>query len=81
MARIAVQEPELAAALVPGQAAGTGGSQAAKEAVPWRAFLRNRPLQALAYTHFCNNWWVLMELVRQDHRMPRPLMELLGRRT
>ena len=25
--------------------------------VPWRAFLRCRPVQALAYTHFCNNWF------------------------
>ena len=31
----------------------------AAEGVPWRAFLRNRPVQALAYVHFCNNWWVL----------------------
>lgn len=23
---------------------------------PWRAFLRNAPVRALAYTHFCNNW-------------------------
>ena len=26
--------------------------------VPWRGFLRNSPVRALAYTHFCNNWWV-----------------------
>lgn len=25
--------------------------------MPWRAFLRNGPLRALAYTHFCNNWF------------------------
>lgn len=24
---------------------------------PWRAFARNGPLKALAYTHFCNNWF------------------------
>lgn len=28
----------------------------AKQGVPWRAFLRCRPVQALAYVHFCNNW-------------------------
>lgn len=26
-------------------------------ATPWRAFLSNRPLQALAFAHFCNNWF------------------------
>lgn len=25
--------------------------------VPWRAFLRSRAVQALMYTHFCNNWF------------------------
>lgn len=30
----------------------------AKQPVPWRAFLRNPPLRALGYTHFCNNWCV-----------------------
>ncbi|GMH37108.1 hypothetical protein BSKO_04981 [Bryopsis sp. KO-2023] len=29
----------------------------ADEPLPWRAMLRNRPLQALMYTHFCNNWF------------------------
>ena len=28
------------------------------QVTPWRAFLRNVPVRALAYTHFCNNWWV-----------------------
>lgn len=27
------------------------------QAVPYRAFLRSRPVQALMYTHFCNNWF------------------------
>ncbi len=27
-----------------------------EQAMPWRAFLRNGPMRALAYTHFCNNW-------------------------
>ena len=26
------------------------------QVTPWRAFLRNTPVRALAYTHFCNNW-------------------------
>jgi ACS family sodium-dependent inorganic phosphate cotransporter len=26
-------------------------------AVPWRSFLRSPPVRALAYTHFCNNWF------------------------
>eukprot|EP00210_Caulerpa_lentillifera_P007326 g7002.t1 len=25
--------------------------------IPWRAMLRCRPLRALIYTHFCNNWF------------------------
>ena len=67
MARIAVQEPELAAALVHKQPHGPSSQQGStalaagkeeEESVPWRAFIRNRPLQALAYTHFCNNWCV-----------------------
>lgn len=34
---------------------GHGGVIDARKAVPWRAFLRNPPLRALAYTHFCNS--------------------------
>lgn len=34
-----------------------GGVVPVNFVVPWRAFLRNRPVQALAYTHFCNNWF------------------------
>lgn len=26
---------------------------------PWRAFLRSKPVRALTYVHFCNNWSVL----------------------
>jgi MFS transporter, ACS family, solute carrier family 17 (sodium-dependent inorganic phosphate cotransporter), other len=25
--------------------------------LPWRAFLRNGPVRALSFTHFCNNWF------------------------
>lgn len=38
---------------VTGAAAAAAASD---EAMPWRAFLRNTPVRALAYTHFCNNW-------------------------
>lgn len=44
---------------------GSHGNEADKEepGVPWRAFLRNRPVQALAYVHFCNNWYPLLSSV------------------
>ena len=38
------------------QARGAARQPAQQEAMPWRAFLRNGPMRALAYTHFCNNW-------------------------
>ena len=38
------------------QAHGPARQPAQQEAMPWRAFLRNGPMRALAYTHFCNNW-------------------------
>lgn len=69
MGSVALQDPALAANLVPQLAGGAKQQQVVAEAsngaaagqqqdevVPWRGFLRNRPLQALAYTHFCNNW-------------------------
>ncbi|EFN56606.1 hypothetical protein CHLNCDRAFT_21975, partial [Chlorella variabilis] len=37
--------------------AGHGGVIDARQPVPWRAFLRNPPLRALGFTHFCNNWF------------------------
>ena len=33
-----------------------------EQPMPWRAFLRNGPMRALAYTHFCNNWCVSSRL-------------------
>ncbi len=54
MAGIEVNEPEVAAALLAPAEGDTAGSAAG--ATPWRAFLRNAPVRALAYTHFCNNW-------------------------
>ncbi|KAK9791572.1 hypothetical protein WJX73_008883 [Symbiochloris irregularis] len=53
MAGIAAREPEAATLLSEDR---SGGGDAAN-IVPWRAFLRNRPVQALACTHFCNNWF------------------------
>lgn len=41
---------------VRGGTLGNAGKDDVEEAVPWRAMLRCRPLQALMYTHFCNNW-------------------------
>ncbi|KAL3151747.1 hypothetical protein ABBQ38_012724 [Trebouxia sp. C0009 RCD-2024] len=57
---IAAKEPEVAAKLQGYQQhSGPAGKLDAsgQQPVPWRGFLRNRPVQALAYTHFCNNWF------------------------
>jgi ACS family sodium-dependent inorganic phosphate cotransporter len=35
---------------------GHGGVIDADMPIPWRAFLRSTSVQALMYTHFCNNW-------------------------
>ncbi|CAD7700176.1 unnamed protein product [Ostreobium quekettii] len=44
-----------------GQAAAKGDPAAkgdlADAHVPWRAILRSQPVQALMFTHFCNNWF------------------------
>lgn len=59
---IAAKEPEFAAKLHGYQQHSKSAVQAGaseEQTVPWRGFLRNRPVQALAYAHFCNNWWVL----------------------
>lgn len=48
-------EPEFVDAMR-GTAAGKMDKDGADEAVPWRAMFRCRPLQALMFTHFCNNW-------------------------
>lgn len=44
-----------AAALAAGREA-----PAEQEGMPFRAFLRNTPVRALAYTHFCNNWCAVL---------------------
>lgn len=56
-AAVASVENEEDAAHAMGGHGGHGGVISHTQAVPWRAFLRNRPVQALAYTHFCNNWF------------------------
>ena len=57
---IEAKEPEVAAKLQ-GYQQHSGSvaklDASGKQTVPWRGFLRNRPVQALAYTHFCNNWY------------------------
>jgi len=56
---IAIKEPGVAAKLQ-GYQQHSGPAvkltASGEQTVPWRGFLRNRPVQALAYTHFCNNW-------------------------
>ena len=32
------------------------GAGSGSNVMPWRGMLRNTPVRALAYTHFCNNW-------------------------
>lgn len=52
---IALQEPEAADLLINSRSTGDSDASIA-DAVPWRAFLRNTPVRALACTHFVNNW-------------------------
>lgn len=54
------EEPEFGEALTTMQrhpSAMKHAEEAAEEEVPWRAILRSRPVQALGFTHFCNNWF------------------------
>lgn len=55
MADIEQREPDVARALSEPAEGGPTGDSA--QVTPWRGFLRNAPLRALAYTHFCNNWF------------------------
>ena len=43
---------------------GHGGVIDADLTIPWRAILRCTSVQALMYTHFCNNWFHYTMLVR-----------------
>ena len=56
MGSIALQEPEAAKMLLEGRPDEAGTTDSS---VPWRAFMRNGPVQALAVTHFTNNWCAL----------------------
>ena len=54
MTSIAIQEPEAAKMLLDGRSDENGALS--DDIVPWRGFLRNGPVRALAVTHFTNNW-------------------------
>lgn len=51
------QGPENSSTLAARHGGHGGGGISHKQRIPWRSFLRNTPIQALAYTHFCNNWF------------------------
>ena len=53
---MAAADPEAHRALTETAAAREAARAEPAQAMPWRAFLRNGPMRALAYTHFCNNW-------------------------
>lgn len=47
-------DPELYSKMCPSPAVGDSGVQ---EGLPWRAIIRHQPVQALAFAHFCTNWF------------------------
>jgi MFS transporter, ACS family, solute carrier family 17 (sodium-dependent inorganic phosphate cotransporter), other len=52
------EEEEIESSISAGSSGGHGGGVIShKQRIPWRSFLRSTPIQALAYTHFCNNWF------------------------
>lgn len=53
---MAEEDPEAHKLLTESAASRALSSAQPEQAMPWRAFLRNGPMRALAYTHFCNNW-------------------------
>lgn len=55
MADIEISDPEVAYQL--SAPAESSASDPSSMSTPWRGFARNGPLRALAYTHFCNNWF------------------------
>ncbi len=64
----------------PAAAAGSSSAAEAEEGLPFRAFLRNTPVRALAYTHFCNNWCALFPgsaLPEQSYGKQSVLIHLL----
>lgn len=56
--------PEMMASLEDVEESPSGGNKAG---VPWRAFFRNTPVRALAYVHFCNNWWAISHAACMQH--------------
>jgi len=59
---MAVTDPEVHRLITQTAADQTDGRSAVEDGpseaqVPWRAILRSRPVQALMFTHFCNNWF------------------------
>lgn len=53
---MAEEDPEAHRLLTETAATREASRAEPEQAMPWRAFLRNGPMRALAYTHFCNNW-------------------------
>lgn len=53
-------DPEIASKLSPSTSEPAKGGEAKQEqaqnTIPYRAFLRSQPVQALCFTHFANNW-------------------------
>jgi ACS family sodium-dependent inorganic phosphate cotransporter len=53
------QAPSTSSAQAPSTSSGGASTSADTSSdlqVPWRAFLRSGPVQALMFTHFCHNW-------------------------
>lgn len=48
--------PSFSQKLTPGQGDWNNVDDEEEE-VPWRAIIRSRPVQALGFAHFCNNWF------------------------
>lgn len=58
MGRIKQDTPEVASRLETSlENVNKAAAVSNTENVPWRAILRNTPVRALSYVHFCNNWW------------------------
>lgn len=49
--------PSFSQKLRPGQGIWNKVGDDKEEDVPWRAIIRSRPVQALGFAHFCNNWF------------------------
>ena len=58
MGNIKQEDPEIGSSLDASLDKVDESAASAKENVPWRAILRNTPVRALSYVHFCNNWCI-----------------------